>query len=59
MQNGWLHKGALICPPCKDICQVRKENIYRRSKLKVQRYESRWKVMCVLNCYNFIKKKVV
>ncbi|XP_043668427.1 leishmanolysin-like peptidase isoform X3 [Vespula pensylvanica] len=22
IQNGWLHKGALICPPCKDICQA-------------------------------------
>ncbi|XP_024887665.1 leishmanolysin-like peptidase [Temnothorax curvispinosus] len=22
MQNGWLHKGALICPPCRDICQA-------------------------------------
>ncbi|XP_015585310.1 leishmanolysin-like peptidase isoform X2 [Cephus cinctus] len=22
MQNEWLHKGALICPPCKDICQA-------------------------------------
>ncbi|KAK0159574.1 hypothetical protein PV327_010670 [Microctonus hyperodae] len=21
IQNDWLHKGALICPPCKDICQ--------------------------------------
>ncbi|XP_014614283.1 PREDICTED: leishmanolysin-like peptidase [Polistes canadensis] len=22
IQNGWLHKGALICPRCKDICQA-------------------------------------
>lgn len=22
IQNDWLHKGALICPPCRDICQV-------------------------------------
>ncbi|XP_012221592.2 leishmanolysin-like peptidase [Linepithema humile] len=22
MQNGWLHKGALICPPCREICQA-------------------------------------
>lgn len=22
IQNEWLHKGALICPPCRDICQV-------------------------------------
>ncbi|XP_014238873.1 leishmanolysin-like peptidase isoform X2 [Trichogramma pretiosum] len=21
MQNEWLHKGALICPPCRDLCQ--------------------------------------
>ncbi|XP_044592458.1 leishmanolysin-like peptidase isoform X1 [Cotesia glomerata] len=21
IQNEWLHKGALICPPCKEICQ--------------------------------------
>ncbi|XP_034944355.1 leishmanolysin-like peptidase [Chelonus insularis] len=22
IQNDWLHKGALICPPCRDICQA-------------------------------------
>ncbi|XP_033218855.1 leishmanolysin-like peptidase isoform X2 [Belonocnema kinseyi] len=22
MQNDWLHKGALICPPCKEVCQA-------------------------------------
>ncbi|XP_046600078.1 leishmanolysin-like peptidase isoform X1 [Neodiprion lecontei] len=22
LQNNWLHKGALKCPPCKDICQA-------------------------------------
>lgn len=20
VKNGWLHKGALICPPCKEVC---------------------------------------
>lgn len=20
--NGWLHKGALVCPPCEQLCQV-------------------------------------
>lgn len=22
-QNGWLHEGAIICPPCEEICEVR------------------------------------
>ncbi|XP_063992522.1 leishmanolysin-like peptidase isoform X2 [Diachasmimorpha longicaudata] len=22
IQSGWLHKGAIICPPCRDICQA-------------------------------------
>ncbi|KAJ8976089.1 hypothetical protein NQ317_011578 [Molorchus minor] len=20
ISNGWLHKGTIICPPCKEIC---------------------------------------
>lgn len=22
MSGGWLHSGALVCPPCEHICQV-------------------------------------
>lgn len=22
MSNGWLHKGGIICPPCKEFCSV-------------------------------------
>ncbi|XP_021940334.1 leishmanolysin-like peptidase [Zootermopsis nevadensis] len=22
ISNGWLHRGALVCPPCEDLCQV-------------------------------------
>nr|CAD7589812.1 unnamed protein product [Timema genevievae] len=22
LSSGWLHKGALVCPPCEDLCQV-------------------------------------
>ncbi|XP_014219740.1 leishmanolysin-like peptidase isoform X2 [Copidosoma floridanum] len=30
MQNEWLHKGALICPPCRDLCQ---DEFARRNEL--------------------------
>jgi hypothetical protein len=23
ISNGWLHKGALVCPPCEELCQVK------------------------------------
>ena len=22
ISNDWLHKGALVCPPCEELCQV-------------------------------------
>lgn len=24
MDNGWLHTGSLVCPPCEDVCVRRK-----------------------------------
>jgi hypothetical protein len=24
ISNGWLHKGALMCPPCEELCKVKK-----------------------------------
>lgn len=27
MSNGWLHKGAIVCPPCKELCGVSIINI--------------------------------
>lgn len=49
MGGGWLHKGAIICPPCREICgsyfESRKEycklgeeppppNLYPRDQLR-------------------------
>jgi hypothetical protein len=29
ISNGWLHKGALVCPPCEELCQVKANNKWK------------------------------
>lgn len=30
LSNGWLHKGAIVCPPCRELCEeeFKKRNEY-------------------------------
>ncbi|RZC41773.1 leishmanolysin-like peptidase, partial [Asbolus verrucosus] len=28
ISNGWLHKGAIVCPPCREMCAVSTSIIY-------------------------------
>ncbi|XP_071451528.1 leishmanolysin-like peptidase [Hetaerina americana] len=34
--NEWLHKGNIICPPCKDVCQEKFEAVGDRCKDDIQ-----------------------